>query len=184
MSQRFESLRRPQAMALLLLATIWLSPGVAGAAEHRLGFGVHFWRTVDDFADDILDDPLDDLDDDGLAWVASYQYIPQSLLKFEIDLEYYDGGFAGSPDAALTPIGYVLIGRKLYGALGAGLTFSGGLEDDVSDPFFALRVGYQRALVPGIRIDINANYRAGAFNDLDEADTDAMTLGAILRFNL
>lgn len=184
MSIRSETLLRLLATNLILLATSLVPANTADAAEHRLGLGAHFWRTVDDFADDILDDPFDDLDDDGLAWVVSYQYIPRSLLKFEIDLEYYDGGFGGSPDSALTPVGYVLVGGKLYGALGVGMTFSGGLEDDVSDPFFALRVGYQRAILPGVRIDINANYRAGAFNDLDEADTDAMTLGAILRFNL
>jgi len=184
MSHSFGPKSRLLTVTLVCLAVGLLTSVSAEAAEHRLGFGAHFWRTVDDLGDDILDNPFDDIEDDGLAWVASYQYIPQSLFKFEIDLEYYDGGFAGSPDSAVTPIGYVLVGRKLYGALGVGLTFSSGLSDDVSDPFFAARVGYQLSLLPGIRLDINANYRAGAFNDLDEADTDAMTLGAILRFNL
>ena len=184
MRDRHDPLSRPRRWILPLVAAGLLLPAAAAAGEHRLGLGAHFWRTVDDVADDLLDDPFEDIEDDGLAWVLSYQYLPGTLLKFEIDLEYYDGGFAGSPDSAITPVGYVLVGGKLYGALGVGLTFSGGLEDDVSDPFFAARVGYQLGLLPGVRLDINANYRAGAFDDLDQGDTDAMTLGAIVRFNL
>lgn len=167
-------------LAVLGLALGGLFPATAAAGEHRLGLGAHFWRTVDDLSDD----GIDDIEDDGLAWVVSYQYIPASLVKFELDLEYYDGGFAGSPDSSITPVGFVMVGGSLYGALGVGITYSGGLEDDVSDPFFAARVGYVLSVLPGVRVDINANYRAGAFNDLDEADTDAITVGAILRFNL
>ncbi|MEM7583053.1 MAG: outer membrane beta-barrel protein [Acidobacteriota bacterium] len=167
---------------LWLLAFICLCTSLAPTAQaqspHRWGVGTHFWKTVDDLADD----GFDDIEDEGFAYVFSYQYDPGSLMKFEVDLEYYDGGFAGSPNSSLTPVGYVIIGGKIYGALGIGITYSSGLQDDFSDPFFAVRVGYVLTLLPKIRIDINANYRAGAFNDLDEADTDAITLGAIVRF--
>ncbi len=170
-------------LRLLFLTTICLAVCLVpatdvAAGEHRWGVGAHFWKTVDDLADE----SLSDIDDDGLAWVLSYQYDPGSLMKFEIDLEYYDGGFAGSPDSALSPVGYIIIGNKLYAGLGIGITYSGGLQDDVSDPFYAVRVGFVLTLLPKVRIDINANYRANAFSDLDEADTDAITLGAILRF--
>lgn len=176
----FATLRFGLLPAVLILALSLAHPATAVAGEHRLGLGAHFWRTVDD----LPDDGFDDIEDDGLAWVVSYQYIPASLIKFELDLEYYDGGFAGSPDSSLTPIAFVMVGGTLYGALGVGLTYSSGFVDDVSDPFFAARVGYVLTVLPGVRVDINANYRAGAFNELDEADTDAITLGAILRFNL
>ena len=174
-----------QGLRWLVVATLLLAlglgyPASAAAGEHRLGLGAHFWKTLDNLSGD----DFDGIEDDGLAWVVSYQYIPDSLIKFELDVEYYDGGFAGSPDSALTPVAFVMVGSKLYGALGVGLTYSGGLQDDVSDPFFAGRVGYVLSILPGIRVDINANYRTGAFEDLGDADTDAITLGAILRFKL
>lgn len=170
-------------LAALLLATL-LSPGIVEAGEHRLGVGAHFWRTVDDIADDILDSPFGDIEDDGFAWVVSYQYVPKGLFRLELDVEYYDGGFAGSPDSSYSPTGFILFGGNLYAGVGIGFTFSSGLEDDVSDPFYVARVGWELDLLPGISVDINANYRADAFNDLDEASSDAITLGAILRFNI
>ncbi len=170
-------------LAACLLATL-LTPGFAEAGEHRLGVGAHFWRTVDDISDDIFDSPFDGIEDDGFAWVVSYQYVPKGLFRFELDVEYYDGGFAGSPDSAYTPTGFVLFGGNFYAGVGIGFTVSNGLEDDVSDPFYAARLGWELDLLPGISVDINANYRAEAFNDLDEASSDAITLGAILRFNI
>lgn len=170
-------------LATLLLVTL-LNPGLAEAAEHRLGVGAHFWRTVDDITDDIFDGPFDGIEDDGFAWVVSYQYVPKGLFRLELDVEYYDGGFAGSPDSAYTPIGFILFGGNFYAGVGIGFTVSNGLEDDVSDPFYAARLGWELDLLPGISVDINANYRAEAFNDLDEASSDAITLGAILRFNI
>ena len=180
MKTQFSHPLRLISFATLLFALVFVDASPASAGDHYLGLGAHFWKTVDD----LTGDGFDGIEDDGLAWVVSYQYDPESLLKFELDLEYYDGGFAGSPDSAVTPIGFVMVGSKLYGALGVGLTYSGGLQDDVSDPFYAARVGYVLSLLPGIRVDLNANYRAGAFNDLDQADTDAITVGAILRFKL
>lgn len=178
---------RPLVLRVALLAVAaWsvglvLHPAAAHAGEHRLGVGAHFWKTVDDLADD----GFSDIEDEGYAWVFSYQYLPGGLLRFEVDVEYYDEGFGGSADAAFSPIGFVLIGGDtLYAGVGLGVTFSDGLEDDVSDPFYAARIGLDFALLPGLSVDVNANYRANAFSDLDEADTDAVTLGAVLRFRV
>ena len=151
----------------------------AAAAEHRIGIGAHFWKTVDDLADD----GFDDIEEDGLAWVVSYQYLPRGLLNFEIDLEYYDDGFGGSTEGSWAPIGFVLLGNRIYVGAGVGVTVLDGL-DDVSDPFYVGRVGYQIDLLGALRLDINANYRANAFSELDEADTDAVTLGVHLRVKL
>ena len=166
----------------LLLVTLVAAP--AQAADHRLGVGAHFWRTLDDFTDDIFNDPFDDIEDDGFAIVASYQYVPDGLFRLEVDLEYYDGGFGGSNEAAWTPIGYVIFGGNWYVGVGVGFTFSDGLDGDVSDPFYAARIGREIDLLPGISVDINANYRADAFSELEDAESDAITLGAIIRFNI
>jgi len=154
------------------------------AADHSLGVGAQFFRTVDSFTDDIFDDSFNDVEDDGYALVLSYQYVPKGLLRFELDLEYYEDGFGGAGETAFTPIGYVLLGRSWYVGVGLGVTYSDGLADDVSDPFYAARIGWRFDLLPKISLDLNANYRADAFNDLDQADTDAITLGAILRFDI
>ena len=171
---------RPLMISSLLIGFILVLAPAAQAAEHKIGFGAHFWRTVDDIADD----GFDNIDDDGFAGVFSYQYVPESLLYFEFDVEYFGDGFGGSDDTAITPMAFVLVGRGLYGGVGVGLTFADSFVDDVSDPFFAARIGFQFSLVPNIQFDINANYRADAFNELDGADTDAITLGAVVRFTL
>jgi hypothetical protein len=172
-------------LGLLALAVLCLALATpATAAEHRLGIGAQFLRTVDSFADDIFDDSFNDVEEDGYAWVVSYQYVPRGLFRLELDFEYYDEGFGGSGTESYTPIAFVLFGGDWYGGVGVGLTFSDGFDGDASDPFFAARVGYELDVLPGISVDFNANYRADAFSELDEADTDAITLGAIVRFNI
>lgn len=177
MTSNHRSRRLPFAGWLLtLILPLTLIAVPADAADHRLGFGVHFWRTVDDFTDS----PFSGVDEDGFAWVLSYRYDPEGLINFQVDLEYFDAGF-GDSDSALSPIVYVLLGGKLYGGLGVGVVTIGS---DVSDPFFAARVGYEIGLLPGIRLDLNANYRADAFQDLRGVSSDAVTLGAVVRFKL
>ena len=149
------------------------------AAEHRLGIGVHYWKTLDSLADD----RFGDIKDEGQAWVASYQYVPAGLFRFEFDLEYDKDGFGGSSESSYSPMAYVLVGSGLYGGVGIGITSSSGLMDDFSDPFYAARLGFEKKLVPGLGIDVNGNYRAGAFDELEDASTNAITFGASLRFS-
>lgn len=169
---------------LAAFAFCCLAPAQVEAAEHRFGIGLQFFKTVDDIADDIGDDSFANIEDDGYAFVLSYQRIPRGLFRWEIDVEYYESGFGGSGEDSITPLALILFGRSLYAGVGAGVTFASDLEDDVSDPFFVARIGYQLDILPMVSLDINANYRNGAFEDLGDFDTDAATLGAILRFRL
>lgn len=165
---------------LALLGIVTATP--AQAAEKRLGFGVHYWRTVDD----IDDDGVDDIEDDGVSYLGSYQILPGGLLSFELDVEYFEAGFGGSEDSVISPQAFALIGHGLYAGVGIGVSYaSDGFDgDDFSDPFYMARVGFNMELLPKLFLDINANYQANAFNELDEADTDAITLGALLRFGI
>lgn len=165
---------------VLVLGLGLAATGDVSAAEHRLGLGAHFWKSVDS----LVDDRFSGIEDDGFAWVGSYQYDPRGILRFELDLEYYDGGFGGSTDSALAPIVFALVGGKLYAGAGIGVTVADTLPDDVSDPFYAARIGYELWLLPGIAVDVNVNYRAETWSGLDEFDSDTLTLGAIVRFNL
>ena len=163
--------------AFLVAVAVGAPP--AAAAEHRIGGGVHYWKTVDDLADDDFD-----VDEDGLATVLSYQYVPGGLLRLEVDVEYFEKGFGGSTDAAYSPQVYLVLGSGWYAALGGGVIYSSDFEDDVSDPFYAARLGLDMELLPRLHLDLNANYRFDAWSELENADTDTVTLGAVVRFGI
>jgi hypothetical protein len=165
------------AIALLGLAAGAATPAQAG--EHRLGFGFHYWKTVDE----LQDDGFDDIDDNGVSEVLSYQYLPSPMLRWEIDLEYFDKGFGGATERAYSPQVFLLFGRGIYAGVGVGATYSSGLADDWSDPYYAAKAGFDLLLLPKIHLDINANYQFDAWNQLDNVDTDTLTLGAIARFS-
>lgn len=162
---------------VLVAALLLCAP--AAATQHSLGLGAQFWKTLDDLADD----GFDDVEEDGFAYVASWKVEPQGLFFFELDVEYFDDGFGGSTDSTVGPSVFVGIGHNWYAAAGVGVNFSSDFEDDVSDPFWVGRVGKDFHLLPGIRLDIHLNYRADAFEELENASTDAITLGALVRFD-
>jgi hypothetical protein len=160
-------------MLIALLATLTL-PIAAAAAEHRLGVGELYWRSLDDLSSA-------DVEDNGTAPYLTYQYVPEGIFKVELDLEYYGKGFGGSDSAAYSPVAFVLVEFGLYAGLGVGVTVSDGLSDNVSDPFYAARVGYDFALIPRLHFDLNANYRADTFKALEDYDQDSLTFGAAAR---
>ncbi len=173
---------RPRLLVLLAAVVVAgsLASAPAAAGEHTIGLGVHFWQTVDDLQAGA------GLEDDGVGFLASYQYKPwqRGLFKFEIDLEYFDDGYGGSSQSAYSPILLAVFGNRMYVAGGIGVTFSSGLANDPTDPFFAARFGYDLRVLPGLSIDLNLNYRTNAFDDLGAFDTDAITVGAIARLKL
>ncbi|MEM8961782.1 MAG: hypothetical protein AAGD38_09900 [Acidobacteriota bacterium] len=167
-------------LALVSLLVVMTAVAAAPAsAEQRLGVGLHYYRAIDDLADD----GFDDIDQDGLAGIISYQFVPGGLISFGIDLEIYPDGFGGSTETSFAPIGWVFIGGSgLYAGAGIGITIAEDFESDTSDPFYVGRIGYDLELIAGVRIDVNLNYRADAFSELDDASTDAITAGAVIRF--
>ena len=74
-----------------------------------------------------------------------------------------------------------MIGGTLYAGAGIGIYYSDGNWAD--EPFYMLRAGLDFPILPFLYLDINANYRAGAFDELDEAESDAITLGVSARFS-
>ncbi|HXT22177.1 MAG TPA: hypothetical protein VN811_14845 [Thermoanaerobaculia bacterium] len=163
---------RKTLIALLVVLVFPLAH--ANAAEHRFGIGELYWRSLDDIGDA-------GLDEDGVAPYLTYQYVPEGIFKFELDLEYYSKGFGGSDSAAYSPLAFVIAEFGIYVGVGAGVTVSDGLEDNVSDPFYAARVGYDFAIIPRLHLDLNANYRADTFKELEDYDQDSLTFGAAAR---
>ena len=171
--------------ALWLSAFILLVMGLglsspAAAAKHRLGLGIQFWRALEDFDDK----GFSGIERDGIAWVGTYQYDPAGLFKLQLDLEYSPDGFAASTKPTLSPVAFVLLGKGLYGGVGLGISFSDGLVDNRSDPFWVARLGLDLLILPKTRLDLHADYRARAFDELDNVKTDGVTLGAAVRFRL
>ena len=167
-------------MAGLFLLLCLLMPGQAAAADHYIGIGAHFWKTLDDLADD----GFDGVEDDGYAVMLSYRYEPRGLFFLQGDVEYHPDGFGGSTDSAVVPVGYLGFGGSWYAAVGIGVSLSSDFDSDVSDPFWAARIGKAFDVLPGIGVDLHLNYRADAFDELENASTDAITVGASIRFNL
>lgn len=163
-------------IALALCASI-ASPADAG--QHRLGFGFHWWKTVDD----LKDQGFNDIESDGVSQIFSYQYLPGGLIKFEADVEYFKDGFGGATSSAWSPQFFVLVGGFVYGGVGVGVTNSSSIDGNWSDPYYAARAGLDLLLLPKIHLDINANYRFDAWKELDNVDTETLTLGAIARFS-
>ncbi len=166
--------------ALALLAFV-AAPAVQ-AAEHFIGGGVRYFQTLGD----IEIDHLGKIDADGNSYILSYQANPAGVLKFELDLEYFDD-FGGLTSEVYSPQFLVLVGGNLYGGVGAGVYYlsDNPVGDDTSDLFYVGRLGLQLTLLPRIHLDLNANYQTDAFEKVfDGADSDAITLGAMVRIKV
>ncbi|MEZ5332475.1 MAG: hypothetical protein R2991_10585 [Thermoanaerobaculia bacterium] len=163
---------------LLALTVALLLPAAAAAFENQIGFGIHYWTALDDLEDE-------GFDESGTSIYGAWRLGTPGPLAFEVDLEYFDDSFAGADGSAFSPQVYVLLGGFVYGGVGVGVTFA-DLPDgsDVSDPFWAARLGLSIPLFVRVRLDLNANYQADSFANLGDASSDSITLGAALRFKL
>lgn len=147
--------------------------------HHRIGGGVHYWRVLKDV-------DVKDVDQDGLAWMASYQLCPAGLFKLELAVEALPDGFRGATKSIYAPQAYLVLGSSIYAAIGVGGYYYDG--DFLDQEFYALRAGLEFELLPRFYLDINANYRVDNWDGIKEAKedigSDSVTLGAVLRVEL
>jgi len=168
---------------LLVLALGLGASAPAQAGDFRLGFGLHYWKTVKDIKADGVSGGSR-LDDHGVSQVFSVQYVPSAFFKWEVDAEYFNKGFGGSTKSAWAPQVYALFGRGIYAGVGVGATTSSGFKNSFSDPFYAARGGFEIGILPRIDLDLDANYRFNAWSELKNAKTDVLTLAAVVRLTL
>ncbi len=167
-------------MTLMIAAAmlVFLAHASQAQPENRLGLAVHYWKTIDKIE-------VDNIDENGVAWIITYQRVSGSLITLEADLEFLPRGYAASEHRVTAPQVYAIAGRGVYGGLGLGIYYSDG--DFADKPFFALRAGVNFEIMPALYLDINANYRFDEW-DLGQVqeniDTDTMTLGAAVRMRL
>lgn len=174
--RRMRRIRKTGLFWKLLLLCL-ACPAVAHGAEQSLGLGVHYWRTVSELSHSSFDRS-------GAAGMLSYQYVPVGLFRIEGDLEYFPKGFGGADTTAWSPQVYLLVGHRLYAGVGAGVIYSDSFDGKLSDVFYAARIGTDFAVLPRLHLDVNANYRFKDWNQIDQASTDTVTLGAVLRLRL
>lgn len=159
---------------------MWLAGTPAAmAATHSIGLGANYWKTLNDI--EVKD--VTNIDETGLSWLASYQYAPEGIFKFEVDLEHYPE-LGPERKAFWSPEAFVLVGGTLYAGAGVGIYYDGDVFS--KNPFFMLRAGVDFAILPFLSLDINANYRFNNWESLDKDDLDTNTirLGAAVRFSM
>lgn len=140
------------------------------ADPHRLGIGVRYNAAAESLGDDF--------DASGLSYLVSYQFVPLSLLKVEVDVEIMPSSLTGS-GTGFVPQVYALLGGIVYGGLGIGLPYVDG--EFANDPLYNIRLGLDIP-ISKIHIDVNANYRFSDFDQLSSFDTDNIQVGLLGRY--
>lgn len=164
-----------KALWMLLAAFICLSTAQAEDSVHRIGAGANYWTVLEDI-------DVENVDEDGFSYFASYQYRP-TLIGLQADLEFLPDRFG---EDAIAPAAYLLLGKAIYAAAGAGILNLDGEWAD--DPFFALKAGLDLEVLPHVFLDVSASYRFDPETELEDAvdniDTDTVFLGAAVRLGL
>ena len=161
----------------LLAASLSAWDSQALAEGQSIGGGIHYWIALDDI-------DIDDVDEDGIAWVVSYQAQASDLLILELSVEILPDDFAGADGTVLAPQAYLLVGSAIYGGAGIGIYHAD--DEFADDPFFVLRVGINLEILPDIHLDVSGNYRFTEWDDTitENIDTDTVTIAATARFAL
>jgi len=145
--------------------------GQAAVADpHRLGAGVRYNRSASTLGDGV--------DSDGLSYLLSYQLVPVSLIKIEVDAEFMPSSLTGNGTAVIPQL-YALLGGWIYAGLGIGMPYMDGEFAD--DPIYNIRAGLDIP-IGSIHFDINANYGFTDFDQLSDFESDNVTVGLIARY--
>ncbi len=163
------------AVGLLAVSPLRAPADDGGAHPHRLGFGAHYWKTIDQLRDDHRR-----IEDDGLSWIGGYQYA-FPWLKAEADLEVFPKGYYGSTETTFAPQALLLLGSWLYAGAGVGVVYADDLDRRLSDAIYMLRAGLDLEVLPRLHLDLNANYYFADWDAWDRFNTDTVTLGGQVR---
>jgi hypothetical protein len=145
-------------------------------ANLRIGGGIHYLKTLGDLKD------TPEFDEHAIGFLGAIKYA-SGLFTLEGDLEVIPD-YSGSGEIMFQPQAYALIGKLIYGGVGAGVGYLG--EFGWQDPFYALRAGVDFIYGP-VDLDIFASYRFQEAKDLSTAttdDLDSITFGALIYFSL
>ena len=162
-------------VACITAALLSTSLTTTAFAQHSLGIGVHYLRSLGDFEE--AEDLDSEIEENNFGILGSYQF-DAGLLKLEANGEYvFD--YLGQ-EGLFEPSAYALIGDFIYGGAGIGV---GNFNDRWLDPFYALRLGVNLPL-GSLGLDLYGTYRFQSDEDLEEAtgdDLDSVTFALVLR---
>jgi hypothetical protein len=158
---------------------LFLITAPAAAIENRLGMGVHLWVPADD-----LQDHPGGWDDKDLTALLSYQLVLFRPLKLELDMEYFPNGFGRSGVAAVFPQGLIVVGDRVYAAVGAGWIYSWNPLGDFSDVLYTARLGVDVPVRDRLHLDVCAGRQEPDLSKLSEIRKETVTFAAVLRVRL
>jgi len=167
-------------VALLLLSLPHTAGGQTGwEMRNRFGVGVHYWRGIDDGG-------LNMVRDNGMAWIATYQFKAAPLLKLEADVEMYPRDLVSAETRLFAPQAALILGMGIYAGLGVGTYYSEGVYS--SGPFFAMRSGLDLQVLPTAFLDLSLNYRSLDWRDLRHVTRsigfDTISFAAAFRYEI
>jgi hypothetical protein len=161
---------------LAMLCPLAATAGVSGGSPHSIGYGAHYWRTIEDIAEE-------GFKSDGVGYFLSYQYRPSAIVRLGVDMEAMPEQFAGAAENIYLPQAYILFGSDLYAGIGFGSYF---YDWSLSgNAFYFLRAGIVFDLLAQLKVDLFTQYRFENWERIEEVDedlsTDTITLSGALR---
>jgi hypothetical protein len=160
----------------LTLSTLCLPAALRAEGDHSFAVGANYWLVIDDI-------DVDNVDDNGFSYLAAYRY-SGGLLSLQAEVEVFPDDYAGADAEVISPQVLLVLGDNLFAAIGIGIQSSDGEFAD--DPYYLIRAGISLLDLGGVQIDLHATYQfsdADGFST-DDIDTDTVTLGAMVRFDL
>lgn len=160
----------------LLSAMIVLPAMRASAADFEAGVGANYWYSLKDAVDKSFDE-------DGLGWMISTRWMWTRYLGLGFELERSPDNFVLLEKEMYAPSVHLVVGNGIYAGLGVGWYYYDG--DFYQDEWYNVRAGLKLRFLDPFIIDINVNYRADAFDKVEEAkdaDSESLTLGGAIRF--
>jgi opacity protein-like surface antigen len=185
-----ESMKTGNVIAICL--AVLVIPVIANASEHSLGVGFHYFRTLDQISDDLDEDYGDSFHEDGVGINFSYRYKPDTFYGFTFELQSFPSGYFDAENA-YSPRFIFTIGNAFYIGAGVAWNYMSWEEDfdflhdddEWSDAYYLIRGGLEFPfIVPNLKLDLNANYEMNNWSEIDEFDSDYLTLCAGVRIIL
>lgn len=165
--------------ALLALGLAVCLPAATEASGFEVGVGANYWYSLKDAVDNSFDE-------DGLGWMISTRWMFTDYLGLGFELERSPDNFVLLDKPMYAPSAHLIVGSGLYLGLGVGCYYYDG--DFYENEWYNLRLGIKMKIIDPVVIDLNVNYRADSFDEVedvvDNLDSQSLTLGAAIRIDL
>lgn len=168
-------------LGAILAAAIILPFGASAANSggFEIGVGANYWYSIEDAIDK-------DFDEDGLGWMLSTRWMLTDYFGLGFELERSPDNFIALEESMYAPSAHVIVGNKLYIGFGVGCYYYDG--DFYENEWYNVRAGIKIELLPSVMVDLNVNYRADKFDELEDLDdnvnAETLVFGGALRIAL